>query len=570
MLRELHIANLAVIEDARIEFADGLNCFTGQTGAGKSLVLGAFELLLGLRSGADLLRADADEGRVCGLFDLQDEDAAREIAELADISVDLQEGLLVTRKLFASGRTSVSVNGQPATASMVRRIGERLVDIHGQHDHQYLLKPKNQLLILDAAAQTDDLRREFERITAERRALQQRRDELTAGAELRRQQLELYEFQAQEIDAVDPQPGELDELQQRYAKISNIKRLQSSAATAHAALYDSDGAVVERLQVVTQVLLELVEIDQSLRELSEQVRNATLTLQEASYDLSRYADRLELDPEELAHVEDRLNQLQRLITKYADPQRAAPAANDPLEALIQYRETIGERIDALRQANDDSGQIAEQIREHEVARDAIGNRLTDAREQAARTLKEKVEAQLADLHMPDARFEVRFEATDESTRGFDAVEFMIRPNPGQPARPLRKIASGGELSRMMLAIKSILAGRDRVSVLVFDEIDANIGGRLGGVVGRKLRDLCRGGHQILCITHLPQIAAFADRHLHIAKRVEGRGGARNTRTTVAPLDGDARVNELANMMAGAKATATTRKQAKELIHAAVQ
>ncbi len=579
MLRELHIANLAVIEDITIELSPGLNCFTGQTGAGKSLVLGAFEMLLGLRQvkPADVIRPGADEARVSGLFEVHDQEVAGQIGGRIDQAIAPGEQVLITRKLFASGRSSFSVNGGPATAAMVRGLGELLVDVHGQHDHQFLLKPSNQLLILDRMAGAIDLRRRFSRVHGQVRSLQQRREELRASGTLRRQQLELYEFQADEIDQVQPTRGEFAELKARHQLLANLQRLRQDAGKAYAALHEMDGSIVERLQVVAHLLLDIAEVDESLSDCAEQVRSATLSLQEAAFELSRYADTLDLDPAEMSEVEERLNVLNRLISKYAA--HDALADDDPLAPVLAYREQIAGEIEKLRGDDEDLAGIDQQIAVMQEELDRLANELRAKRQAAAKKLTPQVEAQFRDLGMADAKLRVAFDEVGEdeagAAAGRDAVEMLVRTNPGQPARPLRKIASGGELSRIMLAIKSILAGSDRTSVLVFDEIDANIGGRLGTVIGQKLRHLANGGnagkagrHQVLCITHLPQIAAFGDCHLRIRKRVEGTGAKAVTRTSVDLITGKQRVDELAEMLAGTKATATTRKQARELMQAA--
>ena len=531
MLRELHILNLAVIEDARIDFTGGLNVFTGQTGAGKSLVIGAFEILLGLRTAGDMIRAGAEQGRVTGLFEIHDPGIAERVGSLLDQAIEPGEELLITRKLFASGRSSVSVNGLPVTNAMVKQIGQHIVDIHGQHDHQHLLKPSNQLHILDAFAKCMNDRARFAEQLAELQRLTKTRRELTTGSDLRRQQLDLYEFQADEIDAVEPQAG------------------------------------------------------------SEQVRSSTLALQEAAFELGRYVDRLEHDPAEAEEVDQRLNALNRMVSKYGDGQKS----DDPLLPVIDYREEIGQKIAELRSMDSDLGGIDGKIETCRTALLITASKLTTAREKAAKKVVPMVQAQLKELGMAEAAFDIAFDrlALDDdlnklpSGSGLDAVEMLVRTNPGQPMQPLRKIASGGEMSRIMLALKSVLAASDRISVLVFDEIDANIGGRLGTVIGKKLQQLAavrgasnakpratkRGGnvespHQVLCISHLPQIAAFADNHLRIIKAVVGKGKARQTHTTVETITGKARVEELAEMMAGHDVTATTRKQARELITAA--
>ncbi len=560
MLRELHINNLAVIEDARVELGDGLNCITGQTGAGKSLFIGAFEVLLGMRSAGDLLRDGAAEGRVSGVFELNDPDMIEQVNATADLSLDpahAPEELLITRKLFASGRTSVSVNGQPATLGMLARLGELLVDVHGQHDHQYLLKPHNQLVMLDRFAECEPLRKRFGSLHRELHELRQRRAELEASATLRRQQLELYEFQAEEIDAVEPTVGEYAELDARYRVLSNLERIKRESGQAYSVMYESEGSVAERMQVVVGLLGELSELDGELAPIVEDLRGALAQVQDASFSLSRYASRLDLDPAEIEEVEDRLNALNRLIQKYGS------AAGGSVDDVLAYRDQIGEEIAKLRSQSDDLASIEDQLAPLEAQLNEVGGQLSAARQAAADKLCPAVEAQLGELGMADAKLAVSFETLAQGgalATGFDEVELLIATNPGQSPKPLRRIASGGELSRVMLALKSILAQSDRISVLVFDEIDANIGGRMGTVIGGKLRALAQH-HQVLCITHLPQIAAYAGHHLKLLKNVD----AGRARTEVHVLLDKQRIDELAEMLAGKSKSATTRKQARELL-----
>lgn len=578
MLRELHITNLAVIEDLTVEFGEGLNCFTGQTGAGKSLILGAFETLLGLRAAnaAEMMRPGAEEARVSGVFEVHDDAVAREVGQLLDTACEVGEALLITRKLFASGRSSLSVNGQPATAAMVRSVGELLVDIHGQHDHQYLLKPSNQLTILDAFGKASDLREQYAELYHQRRELVEQRDELHTSSTLRRQQLELYEFQADEIDAADLVAGEYDELRARHELLSNLGRIKRDAGTAYDALYETEGSIVERLQMLVHLLSDIADIDADVSEIVEPIRSSTLALQESAYDLARYTERLDLNPGELQEVEDRLNIVNRLIAKYGSNQ---DAGDDEVARVLHYREQIGQQIDTLRSQDADSAAIDERIASLEKQLKDLGKKLSKARHSAAEKIRPLVEKELATLGMAEAELHIEFETAPDGggPAGDETIEVMIRTNPGQPARPLRKIASGGELSRVMLALKSILAQSDRISVLVFDEIDANIGGRMGTVIGDKLRALCHGrktakkpaiGQQVLCITHLPQIAAYADRHFRIAKTVSDKGKSRSTVTTVTQLEGPQRIDELAEMLAGTGASSTTRKQVEEMLEAA--
>lgn len=601
MLRELHIQNLAVIQDITVELHPGLNCFTGQTGAGKSLIIGALEILLGLRQATDMLRKGAAEGRVSGVFHITSKNLREEIANATDLPLADEPELIIARRLHESGRTSASLNGSPITGAMLKHVGEILVDVHGQHDAQFLLKPANQLAVIDEFGGCTDLRHQFSEVFHQRQELVARQRELTASRTLRKQQLDLYEFQAKEIDDAQLVPDEHDTLTARSRLLTNLEKVKRSAGAAYGTLYEEEGSIIERLKATMVSLVELAELDGSLTPIASQIKEAAVSLDDAAFSLRRYVDKLDLDPEELNEVHGRLNLLNRLTDKYV-----GRAAGSNINEVIAYREQIAARIEELRAQ--DQGLVAgtEEIARLERQLKEIGRELTAARRKASDKLVPLVHAQLADLGMKEAKFSTEFTPiqsdlastpaapktksesqksaplpapialTDFSTAsGFETVEFMIAPNPGQPARPLRRIASGGELSRVMLALKGILAARggaDRVSVLVFDEIDANVGGRMGTVIGEKLRDLA-AYHQVLCITHLPQIAAFADRHLTIRKTIRpagGRGkagGGGETATSVTVMEGDDRIRELAEMTSGTSLTETALAQARELLAA---
>ncbi|HEV8378617.1 MAG TPA: DNA repair protein RecN [Tepidisphaeraceae bacterium] len=551
MLRELHISNLAVISDAKIELGPGLNCFTGATGAGKSLIIGAVELLLGLRSVAEMLRTGAQEGRVSGVFDMSAA-VLRRIEEAGDISLDADgREILITRRLHASGRSSISLNGNPITLGMLKQIAEHLVDVHGQHDHQFLLKPANQLEMLDHFASLQALREEYRTAYVAHGEAKRRVEELAASRSLRQQQLELYQFQAEEIDKAEISAGEFEELSARSSVLRNLEKLKKEAGAVHGALYEMDGSVLERLKMMAAVLSELTMVDQLVAPIAQSMREATIQLEETAFDLSRYLDRLELDPGELAEVDERLNVLNRVLHKYGGSS----------EVVLAYREEIGKKIQELSKESEDLGCLRKKLEPLQKEMTKLGEKLSAARKSAAKNLTPLVEKELAELGMEKAKFNVAFEKSAEPIAGgIDQIEFVAQTNPGQSAQPLRKIASGGELSRIMLALKGILAQTDGTSVLVFDEIDANVGGRLGSVIGMKLRQLA-AHHQVLCITHLPQIACFADWHLTVKKSVAGG----KTETSVRLVSGVERIEELAEMIGGQRVSDVTRAQAEELL-----
>jgi DNA repair protein RecN (Recombination protein N) len=563
MLRELHISNLAVISDARIELGAGLNCFTGATGAGKSLVIGAVEVLLGLRSPAEMLRSGADEGRVSGVFEIRNADLLKQIERVTDLPVTADGGeLLLTRRLYASGRSSVSLNGNPITLAMLKNVAEHLVDVHGQHDHQYLLKPSNQIDVLDQFGGLWPARSAyhevFQKVTDARRKIA----ELSTNRTLREQQLELYRFQAKEIDSAELNAAEYKELLARTSVLENLEKLKKETITIHTDLYEADSSILDRLKSMGGTLAELSSLDGNLKPTAGSLRDAAIALEEVAFDLARYLDKLDLDPGELAEANERLNAIQRVLSKYGDP----------IETTLAYRQQIGTKIATLEKATDDYTGFNQQLAPLLKELESLGKDLTARRTAVASKLGPMVEQELAQLGMEKARFTVQLspaagilagEAVPATAGGFDQVEFIVQTNPGLSAQPLRKIASGGELGRVMLALKGILAQSDRISVLVFDEIDANVGGRLGSILGSKLRRLA-SHHQVLCITHLPQIASYADRHLTVRKEVVGNA----TETKVRVMEGTDREQEIAEMIGGHRVTEVTRAQARELLESA--
>ena len=558
MLKQLHISNLAVISEARIELAAGLNCFTGATGAGKSLVIGAIGVLLGLRSPGEMLRPGSDEGRVSGLFESTDPALLAAVQQLTDVDVAADGGeLLLTRKLYASGRSSVSLNGKPITLSMLRGVSEQLVDVHGQHDHQYLLKPANQLDVVDQFGDLFDLRAQYRAVYDQLQAAQSRLAELSTNGDLRRQQLELYQFQAKEIDAAQLDAAEYARLATRSSVLANLETLKTDAGSVYQNLYESDDSLLDQLKSMAGTLDHLSALDPAMVGIASQVRDAAITLEESATDLSRYVDRLDLDPAELAEVTDRLNTINRVLHKYTGD----------IDTTLSLRDDLAKKIATLEHATEDLTALRESLAPLKRELKQLGDALTAKRSAVAQQLGPLVERGLADLGMEKAKFSVSVAplapGDPPTATGLDVVEFIAQTNPGQLPHPLRKIASGGELSRIMLALKGILAKGDRVDVLVFDEIDSNVGGRLGSVIGGKLRSLA-DSHQVLCITHLPQIASYADRHFTVRKEVvDGK-----TESQVRRMDGPERLQEIAEMIGGHKITDTTRAQAKELLEVA--
>lgn len=561
MLRELHIKNLALIEDATVEAAAGLNVFTGATGAGKSLVLGALELLLGGRASVQMVRPGAAEARVTGVFELRNPDTRARVAELLDrADWPADEDLILTRRITSAGRNATTLNGEPVAAATLRQVAGRLVDIHGQHEHQLLLSPGHQIEVLDEFADGGKLRREYAAVWKARRGVLERRDSLDRDGDARRREREACLRQAEEIEDVNPLPGEVERLDAERRRLASADKLAREAGRLHALLNVADPSPADQVADVAAGLRQLAALDPGLADAAESARSAAAELRETARTLARYVGTLEADPDRLTEVDDRLHRVRRLVTKYGGT----------VEAALAKAAAFRARADELGAGADGLAAMEAQLADLDRKLVDLGGRLRTLRQKAGRKLAAAVERELADLGMPDAKFLLKSVGEDYApdparagATGFDDLEFLIAPNPGQPAHPLRRIASGGELSRVMLAVKGILADADKVSVLIFDEIDSNIGGRLGGVIGGKLRKLA-ARHQVFCITHLPQIAAFADRQFTVSKSVEGGDSV----TRVSLVEGRARLAELAEMISGKSAGETTYRQAEEMLAAA--
>ena len=547
MLSFLRIRNLAVIESVEVEFAPGFNVLTGETGAGKSILVEAVGLLLGGRSSADLVRTGEPLASIEAIFD------------------DDGEELVVRREISAQGRSRAFINGALATAGALRDLSNRLVELHGQHEHQALLDPLGHLSVLDDYAGHDTLVTEVGSTWSTVSLLREQLDRVGMEKGEREARLELVRFQLAEIEKAAPRAGEDEELATLKQVLSSAERVQRLCDESHAALYESDGAALGVLAAVRKRLTELASIDGAFEPYVAALEGVKSQVEDIAWFVRDYGARVESSPERLQQVEDRLALLERLKRKYG------PTLDD----VIQRGESLTRERDLL----DTSGQHVDEIRARlEEATQAYAGparQLSESRRKAAGRLATELERLLADLAMTRTRFEIRFN-TQPLTQdawgptGIDRAEFFISPNPGEEPRPLARIASGGELSRIMLAVKTLAARSFRgqhprgTRTLIFDEVDAGIGGQVADVVGRRLQAL---GHdfQVLCITHLPQIAARGTTHFRITKRVKGE----RTSTSVDQLSADGREEEVARMIGGASATAAVRTSAREMLHAGI-
>lgn len=559
MLQELYIRDFAIIDELHLELAQGLNVLTGETGAGKSIVINAVELLLGGRGSSELIRTGQEEAVVEAIFRLPELPGLSDILESLDVAPGAD--VLIRRVFHRSGRSRAYINGRLATAAMLGRLGEGLIHVFGQQQHQGLLRPESHRELLD---QFGKLEGAVEHLTHMHRRMTSLRSRLQA-AEAHRlwiaQRLDLLKYQVDEVRRASIRPNEEVELQSRKAVIQNTERLLQEAEKAHRLLYSEDGSIVEVLSKIIEGLRWAAGVDPSLCPPAEELEAIIYRLEDIASALAQYAGRLEVDPGRLEEIEERLAEIHQLKRKY---HRAS--AEDLLSLLQEMEHELkdleGEslREDGLQE------ELATLQREITTAADDLSWRRADV----ATDLMDQVERELSSLGMERTRFIVALHcgAADKGKElpgptGWEQVEFLIAPNVGEEPRPLIRIASGGELSRIMLALKGILAGMGAVPTLIFDEVDAGIGGRVAEVVGRKLLDVSKR-HQVLVITHLHQIASLASAHYRVEKVVEkGR-----TLTRVKRLKEEERVEEIARMMGGVKITDTTLQHAKELLERA--
>src|SRR5262245_12889793 len=562
MLRELSVQNLALIEDVRVELRDGFCAWTGETGAGKSLLLGALGLLIGERGSVDLIRTGCDELRVTGLIELNLPDLKRSVEEILEQKL-AEDNLIVSRRLQREGGSKAYVNDTPVSVTLLRKLGELLVDVHGQRESHSLLEPSYQIQLLDAFGKLGDLRRAYDEKAVHARELRRKRAELVANQETRQRELSLIRFEREELDAARLKPGELPGLLLERDRLTHALALQEFTAGAAGRLYDDEGAVVQQLGRLLKEAQHWANIDPDLSQVARRLDALAAEVRDIAETCRDLSESFEADPARLDVVEKRVQQLKRLEAKY----------RKPIDELIAYRNDLDGREASL--SRDESnlsgidGELGNAFTELKAA--AVG--LSKARSKVGKKLVAETQKHLVNLGMPDASLDCGLEpialgddpfAGNVPFGGADALEFLLAANPGEPLRPLRKVASGGEMSRTMLALKTVLAVHDPVGTLVFDEIDANVGGRLGNIVGEKLAALGRT-HQVICVTHLPQVAVYAKHQWTIRKATK----AKRSTTTIAPLETeDERVEELASMMRGEARGATTRQEAAEMLRAA--
>src|ERR671918_2081794 len=531
----LRIKNLALVEELEWQMTPGFIAVTGETGAGKSIIIGALQLLLGERADKSLIRTGADLCTVEAVF--AGDDLKKLNPQLVEAGIEpCENDLIIKRSFSASAGTRQFINGSPTTLSVLKNLGDALVDLHGPHDHQSLLSPETQLALLDsfarAEAQLDEYRKHYRQL----QTLLAEHTALNTAETAREQELDLLRHQINEITSANLVAGEEDEIDKHYKLASNSKRLIELANAVANKLSEADDSVLSQLAETQRVLRELEKIDGSIAQFSSAHAASVVELSEIARSLSAYAEKLDLDPQQLAALEQRVSLFETLKRKYGGS----------IADVIAFGERAVERMQEIEGRDAELDRLAKEIESVRGQMDRAGETLHNSRLKAAPKLSETIRRNLRDLGFRQSEFEAKLNALDEPRpNGFDAVELLFSPNPGEPLKPLRAIASSGEISRLMLAIKSALAAHDAIPLLVFDEIDTNVGGEIAHAVGAKMQTLGRD-HQVICITHLPQVAATASSHFVVTKDVT-RG---RTFSNLHEVTGKARQEEIARMLGG--------------------
>lgn len=547
------VENYAVVERVRVGFHPGLNLLTGETGSGKSIVVDALGLIMGGRASADMVRAGAERARVAAIFEAPKDSALQDILYRAGAAVEDGE-LLIEREVLAGGKSRAFLGNRPVTIALLREIAPYLGDIHGQHDQQQLFSSEAQLESLDDFADLDAQREKAGALFRRWKGLQSQLEELNRSEQEKLRMADLWSFQRKEIEVAALKPGEDTQLEQDRVVLRNVGKLQENASAAYAALYEDEASVSAQLRTALRKVEELARIDSSLERVSETLRSATIGVDDASYSIRDYLDRLEADPKRLDEIESRLALIERLKRKYGSS----------LDAVLDFLRDVQMKTDAIETAGERRSKLEQELAQASAAYAEAAAVLTTARKAAAEKLAKKVETELDSVALENAVFRIEIREANWSETGADRVEFLISANPGDEPRPLDRVASGGELSRIALALKTSLGQPSRANgvqrTLVFDEIDTGIGGSVAEAVGRRLKKLA-ASHQVLCVTHLAQVASFADHHYSVEKReIKGRAVAE-----IEELTGEARTREIGRMLSGEKVTPEALKHAEQLI-----
>jgi DNA repair protein RecN (Recombination protein N) len=568
LLAELSIKNFAIIENLTISFEKGLTVLTGETGAGKSMIIDAIHLLVGGRGSSEFVRFGENRAEIEGLFILDDENHPC-YEKALEYGIDLSDGMVVLRRdISANGKSICRINGKLVTISILREIGQTLVDIHGQHEHQELMNPERHLTLLDqfGGNKIQSALAEYQTVYEKYEALKKQVKKLTENEQEIAHRLDLIQFQLNEIESANLSPKEDEELYEEKVKISNFEKIYQGLNNCYQALHGEQRGL-DWLAVAMDQLEDLSSIDDSLKDIFETVSNSYYILEDISYKLRDKIDQMEYDPQRLDFIETRLNEINQLKRKYGRT----------VEEILQYAAKIEEEIETIQNRDSHLHKLRNEL--HSIIEDLLveAKNLSNIRKSLAKILEEKIHQELKELYMDKTVFQVQFSKREGHLDdpilegmpvkfhkdGIDLVEFFISTNPGEPLKPLAKIASGGELSRIMLALKSIFSQHQGVTSIIFDEVDTGVSGRVAQAIAEKIYQVSINS-QVLCITHLPQVAAMADTHLLISKEIiDGR-----TKTSVKALNENEKIKEIGRMLSGVEITDLTKEHAKELLQLA--
>lgn len=549
MLLNVHVKDLALIEDVDICFGEGLNILTGETGAGKSIIIGSIGVALGAKAGKDLIRQGADYALVELVFAIESGDTISKLKAM-DVSVEEDGQLIISRKIM-NGKSIIKVNGETMTASVLKEIASLVIDVHGQRDYESLVHTEKHLEILDSFAgeKVLELKNETAGLYKEYKAVKNELDEFSKDEEQRARDLSFFKFEATEIGNADLKQGEDEELEEEFKRMTHGRKIAESLSSVYDSLSSDDG-VSTRVGYVMKELSGVSHLDDKLSGFYDTLNSIDSLCYELSKDISDYMDKLDFDPERVQYVSERLDTINKLKLKHGRT----------IEDILAKKAELDEKIDNLEHYDESRKALEDKLNKVKENLEKKSMELSQGRKKAALSLEKEIVKALTDLNFLEVRFKAEFcKASDYTAKGIDVMEFMISTNPGEDLKPLAKIASGGELSRIMLGLKAVLAEKDAVDTLIFDEIDTGISGKTAGMVADKM-SVISGEHQVICITHLPQIASHADRHYLIEKAVKNS----HTFTDIRKLDDDESVEELARMLGSTVITEAALDNAREL------
>lgn len=550
MLNQLSIKNVAVIDKLSVDFHDGVSVLTGETGAGKSIIIDSINMILGERANKELVRYGQEKAVVQAVFDAPEN--VCKILEENEIDVDDGE-IIISRQISKDGKSSARINGMVVTLNILKEISDSLINIHGQHDNQALLTPARHVVFLDAYAENEEYIKAYKEILSKKREIEKNISSLEMNEQEKIQRIDLLEYQVNEIKKANLEKNEEDDLKKQREIYQNAEQIVNAVSDSYNNIYGGDEiqSAYDGLSIAVESLSQIKELDIKINEMYEVLSSAMYSVEDAAHELKNYGDSIEYDEQTLNDIEDRLDLISKLKRKYGST----------VEDILMYMKKAESELNDIRLSDEKINELNEELIKVTKKLTEQGYLLSERRKKAAKILEEKIENSLHELNMEKAIFKVNVETADEFyENGMDKTEFLISTNPGEPLKPLVKIASGGELSRVMLAIKSVIADSDGVDTLIFDEIDTGVSGKAAMSIAKKLSQTGKS-KQVICITHLPQLASLADNHYLILKNTEGEMAS----TTLEELDEEGREKELARIIDGGEVTDLALNHAKEML-----